>query len=190
MKNTFSKGFTLVELLIVITILAALAAAVVVVLNPAELLAQARDAQRLTDMTTLRDAINLNISQVAAPELCVGGCPAGGRCTSGTVGPFSNTTCTTNNIRAIDGTGWVNVNFTTMPGGAPIAVLPTDPVNAGTFFYAYRADAATRTFRLVTRLESIRHRGMMANDGGPRPCPTGAEATCFFEVGTNMGTAL
>ncbi|MDD4819148.1 MAG: prepilin-type N-terminal cleavage/methylation domain-containing protein, partial [Candidatus Colwellbacteria bacterium] len=35
-------AFTLVELLIVIAILAVLAAAVVIVLNPAELLAQAR----------------------------------------------------------------------------------------------------------------------------------------------------
>ncbi|MDD4931154.1 MAG: prepilin-type N-terminal cleavage/methylation domain-containing protein, partial [Candidatus Colwellbacteria bacterium] len=48
--NLSIKSFTLVELLIVIAILAVLAAAVVVVLNPAELLAQARDSQRSTDL--------------------------------------------------------------------------------------------------------------------------------------------
>jgi prepilin-type N-terminal cleavage/methylation domain-containing protein len=41
------KGFTLIELLIVIAILAILATAVVLVLNPAQILAQARDAQRI-----------------------------------------------------------------------------------------------------------------------------------------------
>ena len=154
MKNTFSKGFTLVELLIVITILAALAAAVVVVLNPAELLAQARDAQRLTDMTTMRDAINLHISQIAAPILCVGGtgtppaCLAGGRCTVAAVPttnmPFAGgTACVVPalaDLRSIAGPGWISVNFGLMPGGAPIATLPVDPVNSITFFYAYRAD--------------------------------------------------
>ncbi|MDD4931709.1 MAG: prepilin-type N-terminal cleavage/methylation domain-containing protein, partial [Candidatus Colwellbacteria bacterium] len=55
----YLTSFTLVELLIVIAILAVLAAAVVVVLNPAELLAQARDSQRSTDLRTLKDAIDL-----------------------------------------------------------------------------------------------------------------------------------
>jgi len=204
MKNTFSKGFTLVELLIVITILAALAAAVVVVLNPAELLAQARDAQRLSDMTTMRDAVNLYISQTAAPLLCGGTvanpgiCVPAGNCTFlGTNSPFGappGAACPSPialpALRAVTNTGWIPINFAGMPGGSPIAVLPIDPVNNATFFYAYRADTPTRTFRLVTRLESIRHRTMMAHDGGPRACATGAEATCFFEVGTNMGTAL
>jgi len=196
MKNTFSKGFTLVELLIVITILAALAAAVVVVLNPAQLLAQARDAQRLTDMTTMRDAINLFITQTTAPNLCLpaaGGCSTG-FCTVASAGPFQ-TACATNDVRLINGTGWVSVNFGAMVGGSPIAVLPRDPVSAGNFFYAYRATAAG-LFELATRLESERHRGMMITDGGNQnTCSTfidqGAWATptglsCYFEVGTGV----
>ena len=189
MKNTFSKGFTLVELLIVITILVALAAAVVVVLNPAELLAQARDAQRLSDMTTLRDSVLLILSQLPATNLCVVTTTCStGHCTPITAPatqPFA-TTCTLNGIRTTTGTtGWMGIDFSLMPGGSPIAVLPVDPVNNATHFYGFRADAA-RTFRLVTRLESIRHRPMMMHDGGPRPCPTGAEPTCFYEIGTNM----
>ena len=56
-KNKHS--FTLVELLIVIGILAILTAAVVLVLNPAELLRQSRDSTRISDMASLSDALKL-----------------------------------------------------------------------------------------------------------------------------------
>ena len=59
MINTSSsaRGFTLIELLIVIGILGILAAAVVIVLNPGELLAQSRDAQRLQDLGTINSLL-------------------------------------------------------------------------------------------------------------------------------------
>ena len=201
MKNTFSKGFTLVELLIVITILAALAAAVVVVLNPAELLAQARDAQRMSDMTTMRDSINLLLSQVPAANICLlaPACATGGHCTIAVAAgnaPFGGTpglACAlpTGDIRRVDGNGWISAVFTAMPGGSPIAMLPVDPTNTTNFFYGYKGEAATRTFRLATRLESIRHRSMMINDGGPRSaCTNFTEPTCFYEVGTNMAAGF
>ncbi len=43
------ESFTLIELLVVIAILAVLATAVVLVLNPSQLLAQGRDSTRLSD---------------------------------------------------------------------------------------------------------------------------------------------
>ena len=46
------KGFTLLELLIVIGILGVLSVALVFVLNPAESLKKARDSQRMSDLTT------------------------------------------------------------------------------------------------------------------------------------------
>src|SRR3989338_2108717 len=49
-----SKGFTLIELLVVIAIIAVLAVAVILTLNPAELLKQARDSTRVSDMSTLK----------------------------------------------------------------------------------------------------------------------------------------
>ncbi len=55
------KGFTLIELLIVIGIIGILAAAVIVVLNPAELLAQARDGTRLSDIDSANSAINREV---------------------------------------------------------------------------------------------------------------------------------
>ncbi len=50
-RNTIS-AFTLVELLVVIAIIAILAVEVTLTLNPAQLLAQSRDATRISDMAT------------------------------------------------------------------------------------------------------------------------------------------
>ena len=203
MKNTFSKGFTLVELLIVITILAALTAAVVVVLNPMELIAQGRDAQRMSDLKTVQEALLILVAQglVPAPNLCAGailvgtvtvnGCNPGGICMVDPGlgnGPFATQNCgATHPIRSVNGTGWVDVDLTDVRvGGSPITILPVDPVNNHQFFYAYRADAAG-TFKLAGRLESLRYRRMMEDDGGSRnTCITYIENTCFYEIGSNL----
>ncbi|MFA7202052.1 MAG: prepilin-type N-terminal cleavage/methylation domain-containing protein, partial [Candidatus Paceibacterota bacterium] len=52
-------SFTLIELLVVIGILAILTAAVVIVLNPTELLKQGRDSTRMTDLASLSKTIQL-----------------------------------------------------------------------------------------------------------------------------------
>lgn len=56
MKRT-QKGFTLVELLVVIGILAVLTAVVLVAVNPGRQFAQARNTQRRSDVATLSSAI-------------------------------------------------------------------------------------------------------------------------------------
>ena len=206
MNYTAKKGFTLVELLIVIAIVAILATATIVVLNPAELLAQARDAQRIADLGNLRTALGLYVISVppgATHNMCVGGtvagggCHAGGVCTAGTtaiISPFAaDAPCgavenTVPAARAINGTGWIDVDFMLVPGGTPIASLPLDPINVAPHFYAYRADNLAKTFKLGTRLESARYRGMMTTDGGTEnTCgTTWVDTTCFYEVGTNL----
>src|SRR3989338_7505949 len=61
------KGFTLIELLIVIGILAILATTVVLVLNPAQILAESRDTQRVSDLGAVQSAIGLYLATVASP---------------------------------------------------------------------------------------------------------------------------
>jgi len=181
-------SFTLVELLIVIAILAVLAAAVVIVLNPAELLAQARDSQRITDIKTLKDTID--VWTVDNPNISMG--------TAQTVYisiPDTSTTCvnisglpalpagwtyhcvTSTNLRNTDGTGWVPLNFGTIYGGAPIPYLPLDPQNDATLtkYYSYIFNGS---YALTTLLESEKQAKIADDDGG--------YDAGRFETGTDM----
>ncbi|MFA5052501.1 MAG: prepilin-type N-terminal cleavage/methylation domain-containing protein [Parcubacteria group bacterium] len=192
------KGFTLIELLIVIAILAVLAAAVVVVLNPAELLARARDTQRLNDLDTVRNALNIYITTVSPIDL--GDCVAAGRATfqpGATMGPFANhvgsvTVPAAADMQKVNNAGWVNVNFTQIPGGAPLPYLPIDPTNDANYFYAYAcSESPNYIYELAGRLESQTHRDKMKIDGGSNStCATYIEKTCFYELGTAPGLSL
>src|SRR3989344_4301770 len=62
MKKVLNKGFTLIELLVVIAILGILATLVVLAINPAEIQRKSRDATRLSDVATIRKAIDLSIA--------------------------------------------------------------------------------------------------------------------------------
>ena len=59
MLKKIQRGFTLLELLIVITILAILTLVVVLFINPVEMLKKSRDVQRMSDLATLNAAIVL-----------------------------------------------------------------------------------------------------------------------------------
>ncbi|TAN57748.1 prepilin-type N-terminal cleavage/methylation domain-containing protein [Patescibacteria group bacterium] len=68
-RQSKTKGFTLLELLIVITILAILAVIIIFVLNPAETLKKSRDVQRMSDLATLKNSIALYMTTVSSPTL-------------------------------------------------------------------------------------------------------------------------
>jgi|GEM_PF-6638666 len=63
------RGFTLIELIVTIAILAVLVTAVVIALNPAEQLARARDSKRTTDIDALRTSWNLYLAQATSTDL-------------------------------------------------------------------------------------------------------------------------
>ena len=85
---------------------------------------------------------------------------------------------TAENLRNINGTGWIPINFTTMFQGSPLASLPVDPVNtvASGAFYVFVTDG--RTWTLASLLESERYIPFAARDGGTD--------AARFEVGTNL----
>ena len=74
MKRTLrmKAGFTLIEILVVIGILAILAAAVLIAVNPARQFAQARDSQRATHVNAILNAIGQNIADNKGIFTCAG----------------------------------------------------------------------------------------------------------------------
>lgn len=69
LRGEKEAGFTLLELLIVISIIAILSVALVFMLNPAEALKRSRDAQRISDLSTLKTAIGVMLASTTTPSL-------------------------------------------------------------------------------------------------------------------------
>lgn len=62
---TKKRGFTLLELLIVIAIIAILSTIIIFILNPANTLRKSRDSQRIADLSSLNRAIGLYRTEMA-----------------------------------------------------------------------------------------------------------------------------
>ncbi len=202
-----SKGFTLIELLIVIGILAILATATVLVLNPVELFRQARDAQRLADLDTLRSAITLYLTDVAPPTSLEDATAPAFTC-AGNFGQSASVAVASKRFmgvfaaesgiriaaatnRVVNGDGWLPVNFSLITGGSPFGALPVDPTNDGTNNYQYACNNGTKAFELNAVLESAKYIPMMTADGGDNAGSAAgvvgvAGASVAYETGTNL----
>ncbi len=177
------KGFTLIELLIVIAILAVLATAVTLILNPAELIKQGRDATRLSDLAAIHSALALYLADYTAADWS-----ASITCTFNGTDTITLDSCS-GNVNAsstVDSTGWVNINFNNISSGAPLSRLPTDPVNDANNFYIF-AKTASETYELNAAMESTRY----VNGGGSDVESTdGGSSNIWYEIGNDPGLDL
>ncbi len=69
-KQKVRTGFTLIEVLVVIGIIAVLAAIVLVAVNPSRQFKLARDSQRTSNVNTLLNAIHQNMSEHKGSFVC------------------------------------------------------------------------------------------------------------------------
>ncbi len=113
--NFRRKGFTLIEILVVIGIIAVLAAVVLVAVNPARQFKLARDSQRTSNVTALLSAIGQNIAEHKGVFVC-----------NGAVMTFDVATTT---IKHDGTTGGVDIASCLVPNY--ISSLPYDPSASG-----------------------------------------------------------
>jgi type IV pilus assembly protein PilA len=71
-KYKKARGFTLIEILVVIGIIAVLAAIVIIAINPARQFAQARNSQRESNVNTILNAIGQNMADNKGVFTCSG----------------------------------------------------------------------------------------------------------------------
>jgi len=189
-----NKSFTLIELLIVIGILAILTAAVVVVLNPAELLKQSRDSKRMQDLTSIDKTIQ--ILQTLNPDASLGTASTVYVSIADTSSTCSNLglptlpsgwayNCVTDtNLHKTDGNGWIPINFqdSIVSTSIQLSSLPIDPTNTTStgLYYTYTPGGS---YEMTAAMESDKYK--LAGDGDVAS-KDGGQYTGLYEKGTNL----
>lgn len=184
MKKNMNKGFTLIELLVVVAIIAILALIVLLALNPVEMKRRSNDSRRLSDLGTVRRALDLSL--------------ADGEALSGTPGVhYTNTTSAVGALDAASVTNLVGVDISKY-----ISTIPSDPAyeNVATtiqttsgacpgtaastaksaMVYSFESDGST--YVLTAKLESLDNCKAANEDGGP--------SDAAYEIGTDPGLDL
>lgn len=201
------RGFTFIEILVVIAVLAVLAAIVVLILNPAEYLRRARDAQRLSDATHINQAMALynygtafnNKTQDSdGPRFPIAGSPpTTDSCKNdpiphrlfvsvpkdnGETPPVAPTDwqyaqVSSTQLRAVNGSGWLPVDFTQASGAQP--PLSVLPVDpVNNFASGYYYSYGCGSWNINMRFESTKYADLATTDGGTD--------TGVFELGTDL----
>ncbi len=168
------KGFTLVELLIVVAIIGILAGVVLIAINPGETLRKSRDATRLSDLDSVARALNLALAEETVTLVA----------TSGGSSSLSGATPT-----AVNGNGWVDADpvGTSAGLGQYLSALPLAPNHSAATPEAYIFYSDGVNYELNAVLEATDNEVKMVNDGGNENDVNGA---LTYEIGTDPGLDL
>ncbi|HPC31084.1 MAG TPA: type II secretion system protein [Candidatus Paceibacterota bacterium] len=123
--NSKKKAFTLVEMLVVVTVIAILSSMILVGMGGAR--AKARDARRIADLHNIQNVLELYFAQKGKyPPTPTG---------------------------ATDLAKWTSFVSTLTGAGLGVSQIPSDPINDTTYFYRYGADTSGTTYTLGAKLE-------------------------------------
>lgn len=192
-KVKINFGFTTVELLVAVTILAVLAILVVTVINPIDLLKQGKDSNRVASLNAVNNALRFltenepgtfigtsSVVYVSIPS-AVSDCSNLGLPTLPSGWMYG---CATSaNLRKIDGTGWIPVNFNSLPAGSPISELPVDSKNSTSTrnYFTYVASGSSWELAFAPEAEKNKLGGannLTIKDGGQK--------ASLFEIGKDL----
>jgi prepilin-type N-terminal cleavage/methylation domain-containing protein len=171
------SAFTLIELLVVIAIIAVLAVVVILALNPAELLREARDSSRFSDLANISEAVNLyaddqggSLGSASTSYISVydpsATSTAGDQCQGlglpSSTGSFTWQCNTSTTYQATNGNGWIPLNFSAISSGSPLGSLPRDPTNqtSTNLFYAYSTNGTQ--YAVTAVMESQKYKAQLA----------------------------
>ncbi len=211
MKGNDQKGFTLLELLIVIAILGVLSAVAIFVLNPAETLREARDTQRVSDLATLKTALALYITKTTSTvsldgssnTLCANGSGTdsifysypsdnpGAPIADATLAGGSANVPTSTQVMAAsssltNGTGWIKVNLSGLTSGSPISDLPVDPTNSATAGGVTNSDLVYRYMCDAADNTFELNAKLESSSVGNKATKDGGNNSNLYEVGTKL----
>lgn len=198
------KGFTFIEILIVLTAIITLIGISAYFLKPVEIFKRNRDFQRINDLKTLELAINTYLVNSPDPKLGGNYFSTGydeSRSAIYISIPYSQPAATsmvdgankewqiiqnasdTDFLKRIDGTGWLPINFTELKY-PPLSYLPFDPINRldEKYFYTYAFSKSTQSFELNARFESNLYK---FGGGQDKSSTDGGSDNELYEVGTN-----
>lgn len=164
------KGFTLVEMLVVIAIIAILAGAVLLAINPVATMQKSRDTTRLNDMDALRSAINIALTEGEMTLIDMAAAET-------SVSSDQDVTGTTGYVRYTVPAGKTGL-------GRYVPALPLDPTNDAAAGLVYTFLSTVDGYEINCVLEYPDNSVKMATDGGDNNPVAGVGGR--YEVGTSL----
>lgn len=134
-----------------------------VYINPSELMAKSRDAQRFRDVTALATALNTYLAE--------------GKDFSRLKRDYFSSAYINNT--SVDGTGWLGIDFTGLSSGNPMQKLPLDPIlDSDNYYYKVAVSREKNTYEINVWFEDLDNQSKYANDKGDDPTA--------YEIGTDL----
>ncbi len=191
MKNPrLFRSFTLVEFILVLSLIVILIILFIFFLKPTEVLKRGKDNKRILDINNFNKLVKIMF--ITMPDFSLYN-----YVTPKTVYlslPDNSTSCASYqnqlpplpsgwsyrcspNPQNIDGTGWIPIPFNTNPS-VKISKLPLDPINKPPYYYSFIVDDG---YKFASNLESTSYKGpekLSSKDGGIRDD--------IYEVGSQL----